>query len=185
MKALTKRQQKIIYSGVIVAVTIIVVLFFVYLPVKAKLEGIKKELADVESQIAALNELSHGRELADVVSEFTVQSKDMSDLLPSREEEVVRALSEKARNAGIVIQNIVPSEKIAFDKHIAGLEIEKQKISMDLVCNFRMLAEYLHMLRNEFPFLVSIEALTVEGQGEGKRDLLVSVRLSANLVKLR
>lgn len=182
MKILTKRQLKILCSGAIVALAIIIVLFFVYLPVKAKLDGIKKELKGVEGQIAALNELRQGRELVDVVSEMTAHFKQMSDLLPSREEEVIRALSEKARDAGIVIQNLLPSQKLPLGNRIAGFDIEQQNITLNLVCNFRMLADYLYMLRNDFPFLVSTEALTIEGQGEGKRDLLVGLRLTAYLI---
>lgn len=179
----TKKQQKIIYSGIIVLVTILAILIFVYLPQKAKLEGIKKELKAVDGQIAQLNELSQGRELVEVVQELNAKFKEISDLLPRREEEVVRALSELARSIGIEIKNLVPSEKELLDVQVSGFVIERQKISLDLICNFKMLGEYLHALRDEFPFLVSFEELTVNGQGEGEYRLLIGLRLSAYLVK--
>lgn len=182
MKRLTKEQKKIILISGIAFTAIVIFWIFIYGPQSRKLSAIRKELQYTESQIRNINYLIQGKELSEAVKDLAEQLNRKANLILVSEEDLIHNLSEEARELNIKVKNIKPSGKQSTHQ-VAGYNIEESFISMNLSCEFRELGEYLNILRDNFPMLTKIRKLSINGKGEGRANLDVSLHISAYLAK--
>jgi len=181
MVELTKAQKKIITAALAVLFFLIFIWVFIYLPQSNKVSSIKGELVSAENQIAEIISITEGKDLAEAVRDFRINLNNLKKQLPDRDEAVIDALTTAARDLGIEVQNISSSGKQLSEEQVAGFEIEKMPILMQLVCEYRNLGQYLNLLRANFPILVRIQKLSVSGK-EGAPYLVdVSLELMAYL----
>ena len=164
MLDLTKAQKKIIGASLIVLFFLIFIWAFIYLPQRKKVASIKGELVSAEAQITEIINITEGKDLAEVVGDFRIRLNNLKKQLPARDEVIVDALTIAARDLNIEVKNISFSEKRLLEQQAAGFEIEEMPISMQLVCEFRNLGEYLNLLRSNFPILVRVQKLNISGQ---------------------
>ena len=164
MLDLTKAQKKIIGASLIVLFFLIFIWAFIYLPQRKKVASIRGELISAEAQITEIINITEGKDLAEVVGDFRVRLNSLKKQLPARDEVIVDALTAVARDLNIEVQNISFSGKQPSEKQIDGFEIEEMLISMQLVCEYRDLGEYLSLLRSNFPILVNVQKLDISGQ---------------------
>ena len=183
MKKLTREQIKIIYISAVVVVFLLIFWLFVYGPQSRRLASIKRELANSEAQIAQITNLIGEKELIQAVKEYKIELNSLTSKLPSREEDVIYNLSEQARDLGIEVRNIIPSQKQLVDSGVEGYNIEELPISMNLSCEFQKIGEYLNILRDKFPVLVRVWQLNITTRGAGQVILDVSLQISAYLTR--
>jgi len=183
MKRITKEQKKIIYISGIVILALILFWALVHAPQKRRLAAIKSDLQRAEAQIAEISTLMQGRELTEAVQELNLKFKESARLLTPEDEDVIAYLSEEARDLEIEVKDITPSGRQSLQKQVAGFDIEELAISMNLVCEFKELGEYLNTLRDNFPVLIEVRELKVQGEGEGRPALDISLKISAYLAK--
>jgi hypothetical protein len=181
MKPLTKTQTKIIYISGIIVFVFLVFLIFVYFPQTQKLSGIKKQLVFAEADISQINAIAQGRAFPEAVRDLNLQLKQAALKLPNSEDTVVRSLSEKARELKIEVQNIFFSKRTDLAGRIPGAMIHELPISLKLVSQYNSLGEYLFALRNNFPILIRVRQINIQGNGEGQTNLNVDLEISAYL----
>lgn len=178
---LSKEQKKIIYISAVTLVFLLVLWIFVYRPQSRKFAGIKSELTQVESQIAEISRLSAGKDLAAAVVDLRMGLAKLSAKLPAEDQEVIYHLSENAKKLKIEVKNVTPAGRRLLENKVAGYDIEELPISMNLVAEFRVLGEYLNILRNNLGVLIRVRQLDIRGKGEGRADLDIALQLCAYL----
>lgn len=181
IKKPTKEQKKIIYIGLIVLFSLLSFRFFVYGPQAKRFALMKKELTRTEAQIAEIKSIAEGKDLSQAVKELKIELMQVKSKLPPREEIVIQNLLESAKKLKIEVKNITPSSKRLLEARVGGYDIEELPISMSLVCEYRVLGEYLNILRNSFPILVRLRRLDIKGKGEGQINLDITLQISAYL----
>jgi len=178
---LTKEQRKIIYISLVVLVFLLCFLSFVYVPQSRRFAALKSELIRTDSQIAEISRLTAGKDLAEAVKGLRVELIAATNKLPAADEVVIRYLLEGARNLKIEVKNINPAGVKPLDSRIFGYNLSELPILMHIACDYRTLGEYLHTLRNDFPVLVRLKQLDIQGKGEGQMGLEVTLQLCAYL----
>ena len=182
MANLTKAQKNIFILSIVIIIFLLCFWVFIYLPQKNKLASIKKEIADIDAQIAQINRMSGGRDLTEVATSYNAQLRDVSSVFSFSEGELIDNLSKEAKKLNIEINSIKPLERQAI-KEKENLDIEELPVNMQLSCEFRDLANYLKVLRDSFPILVKVKKIDIQGAGEGKDILNVNLQISAYLSK--
>ena len=180
---LTKEQKKIIGMGVGIVIFFVLFWSFIYLPCKREVTVMKEQLSLAQGQIRQINELIGENELVQVVTDLKTNFNSLKSKFPDRDEAIIGYLSQEARNLNIEIKNITISSKESVEHKISNFDMEKLYLSINLVCEFKDLGEYLNILRNESPVLVKVNTLDINGRGEGKPNLDVSLQISAYLSK--
>ena len=183
MNRITKEQAKIIILTLVLFILIIGFIFFIYSPQRLKLDSIKNNLTIAEAQIFQFNKLTQGEDLSKVVQDLNQGIKGIAASLPKSDENIIRYLSEATQDLGIEIQNLVPSEGEVLENPVAGYYIKKQKITMNILCDFKKLGKYLYIIRDEIPLMINVDGLMIEGQGEGEQELKIQLKFSAFLVR--
>ncbi len=181
IKKPTKEQKKIIYISAIVLVCLLIFWIFVYGPQARSFAAIKRKLQQAESGIAQIMSIAGGRDLAEAVRGLKTNLVKVTGKLPATEQVVIYNLSETARKLKIEVKNIIPSGKRLLENKISGYDMEELPISMNLVSDYRLMGEYLDILRNNFPVLICVRQLDIKGKGEGRTDLDVALQISAYL----
>lgn len=183
MRQLTREQRKIIYLGAAALSCLLLFWLVIYAPQSRRLSAIKNKLKDVEAEIAQINRITEGRELAAAVKDLNNQLRKAGAKLPLRIEDVVKSLSEEARRQTLEVKNINFSDRRPLKFEIPGFSVDELVISMNLSCEFRELGEYLYSLRNNFPALVRVRQLSIKGKGEGYINLDAGLEVLAYLAK--
>jgi len=180
MNEMTKEQKKIIYISLIAFIFLISFWVFVYRPQSRKLISIKKELAKAESQIEEITKLVNEEDLAQNFREYESRFNDLVSCLPSGEEDVIDNLSKTARGLKIEVRKLIPSQRILLDNGLS-YKIEELPISMNLVCEFNVLGEFLNILKNDFPVLIKLRQIEIKSGKDHDFNLDVSLEISAYL----
>ncbi len=183
MLELTKVQKKIIGVSLGAMGFLIFAWIFIYLPQSQKVALIRKEFISAEAQIAEIISITKGRDLSEVVRDLKVSLNGLKKQLPNSDEVVIDALTTAARDLNIDVQNISFSGKRPSDIQVAGFEIEEMPISMKLVCEYRNLGQYLNLLRINFPVLVRVQTLSINGQKGVPNLANISLGVTAYLSK--
>ncbi|MBM3251736.1 MAG: hypothetical protein FJZ11_03030 [Candidatus Omnitrophica bacterium] len=157
--------------------------FFVYRPQIRRLISIQREFNDTEAQIVEITQLAHGQDFAQAVKGLEIKFGQLSNLIPKGEDEIINNLSEEARRLKIKVENITSSGGRLLDYQVAGYSVEESPISMNLICEYRQLGEYLKSLRDNFPVLVRIKQVEIQAKGATNPDLEVSLQILAFISK--
>jgi hypothetical protein len=156
---------------------------FIYLPSSRKLKAIKEELHSAQTKIDQINKIVGEKELAQVVTDLTKKLSDLKSKLPGKDEAIISNLSQRARELKVETKKISILGKMPLENPVAGSNIEKLSLSLELSGEFKALGEYIDNLRNNFPVLITIDKLSISGQGEGRYSLDASLQLEAYLSK--
>lgn len=180
---LTKEQRKIIYISLVVLASLICFWIFIYGPQSRKFTEIKNNLKSTEEQIAGINAITQGKELAEAVKELKTDLIKLAAKFPPGEEVLIQRLSELAKKKGMRLENITPGARKSSGEIVSGYDVEELAITTSLSGEFKALGEYLIALRENFPVLVKIRQINIQGSKEGQVDLSVSLGISAYLAK--
>ncbi|MEW6101243.1 MAG: GspMb/PilO family protein [Candidatus Omnitrophota bacterium] len=178
LNKLTKEQKKIIYLSIFTFGLLILAWAVVYRPLGRQYALARKELGLIESQIEEINRLTSGKELNQAVKEMKVELSGLKNYFPDTDEKVIYNLLEAAKKLKIQVKSISPFAKKPLEDNASGFQMEEFPVSLRLACEYRSLCEYLYSLRNNFPFLVSINEVNIQGRGEGEPQLDASLKIS-------
>lgn len=182
MKKLSREQKKIIYVALVVLAFFILFWVIIYLPQSRRLIDIKNRLIGTEGEISQINKIAEGKPMQEAIVELNLKLSRVVAMLPSKEEDIIKVLSEEAKKLKIDIPVMDPEDAAeSLAVQIPGLRIKELAISMKLVCEYKALGQYLEILRNKLPFLVKVRQLTINGVGEGNLNLNVDLKISAYL----
>lgn len=186
LKLLSEEQKKIIYIGLGGLAVLLLFWIFIYLPQNKKMNALKAGLADIETQISDITSVAAGKDLAQVMKELKTSSTKIINKLPTQDEVVIYNLSDAADKLHIEVKSITPSAAKALEGAIPDYEVMELPITMNLLCEFKALGQYLTMLRSgDFPVLVQVRQINIKGNGEGQLYLDINLQLCAYLAKKR
>ncbi len=186
---LTKGQQKILMATGIVIAAFFVFIYFIYIPQSRTLERLRREFVSVKREIADIEgQAGRGRSLGESVEALQRRLTRLEQRFPSKEEIVIRELPKYANELGIKVTNLRPDRKRKIEDikgkgvAIAGYDIEAMNISMDIRCSYKALAEYLRVLKEDFPALVMVGHITMEKREENSPILNISLGMEVYLL---
>ncbi len=186
IKLLSEEQKKIIYVGLGGLAVLLLFWIFIYIPQNKKMNALKSSLTDIETQISDITSVAAGKDLAQVMKELKTNSARVINKLPTQDEVVIYNLSDAADKLHIEVKSITPSAAKALEGAIPDYEVMELSITMNLLCEFKALGQYLTMLRSDdFPVFVHVRQINIKGNGEGQLYLDVNLQLSAYLAKKR
>lgn len=177
------KQQKtiLVMSGIIVG-TILIFLFFIYLPKNAQMKKLKAELAEAKTTIDNIKRITGEEASLDVAIErYDKKIKELKLKLPQREESTIRDLAAEAGKMGIKILSINPA--IAVDcrlpTNIKGYKCKELAISMEFKTSYKNFGDYIQLVREKIPAVIKFEQVNIkrEGEASGIPQLLISFRI--------
>jgi len=181
MKNFTNAQLKIIYLVLALFLAFILFLSIIFSPQRRKLNEIKKELIRTDAQINEITGLAQGQDLASAVRRIDQQLNKALELLPSKDELIIKYLSKNARKFEIDIKNMSLADKKQYKDKVEGYLIEELPITMSLSCGYKALGEYLNALSKDNTLLIKINQLIIRGQGRPALD--VNMQLSVYMTE--
>lgn len=183
MIRLSKEQKKIIYIGLILAAALLLFVFFIYAPQQRKLRQIRDELNRAEGQIQEVHQLTAGRELTEAVRDLNIQLKNISQKMLAQEDSLINNLNSQAKALRIDIRDLDPGDKILLPNKAIGYDVYELAVAMNITGEYRELGEYLGNLEGDFPALLRINKIDINGKGMGNVNLSARLGLSAYLLK--
>ncbi|MCX5710060.1 MAG: type 4a pilus biogenesis protein PilO [Candidatus Omnitrophica bacterium] len=181
MKELTKEQKKIIYIALIIAGFILAFVVFVYAPQSKRLAAIRMQLNAAEAQIAEISRITEGKDLNQAVKDLSSKLTAASKTLPPDEESIIASLTEAAKKSKVQINTLDPDDKIKLAQGVAGYDLSELPIKLSLSGEYRAIGEYIDGLLNDFPNLVRVKQLSIQGKGEGRPILDANLQISVYL----
>lgn len=181
MKQLPK--QQIFYLAAGVLIFILFFWIFIYAPANRKLSRIKQKLAYTENQIADIAGIAQGRDLSEAMAKLNKDLIRSASRLPLRRETVTNYLSDNAARFNIDVKNMVLAQNRAITGKIPGLEIDETPITMTLTADYRSLGDFLNSLTNDESMLIILKKLEIQGAGEGRTKLDITLKVNAYLAK--
>lgn len=182
-RQLTKEQKKIYIILSFFLVFFLLIIVFIFIPNKKRLQKIDVQVKNKEQEINNIVNLTKGKELSKAVQDLTSELDRIDDNVPLKREEIINILSQTAKDLKIDVKNINFSEKKVLDISVPGYQIEELPISIQLFCEYKSLADYLGIIRNDLPILIKMVKLDVKGKGEGKYGLDVDMQILTYLSK--
>ena len=186
MKKLLASQKKMTLVAAIVIAAFLVVWSMIYLPLKARFNNIKVQLAAAESQIQDIESVAKGaRNLDEGIVMVEKKFDSLKSRLPSTEEEALRTISSYAQKLNIRLVYIRPSPKRALlDENQAEIKVMGKTcyaifFTISARCRASELVRYLEMLDKDLPAFTTVEKLQVN-RDQGNTGIL-SVNIDMNL----
>lgn len=181
---LSREQKKIIYITGVILLSFLLFWSFIYQPQSRRLKEIKQQLKVAEEEITRIRKLAQGRTMEEAVKDLNLRLNQAAAELPSKEKAVIEALSNEAKKLKIAVPVIDPADELKLlAGSIPGVDLEELPVSLQLICEYKALGEYLDILRNKFPYLIKIRQFVIQGGPEGNISLNVNMEISAFLSK--
>lgn len=165
---LDKTQKIIFLMALIVVVCITVFWLFIYNPAKAKMRRLKEEFNVIQSEIERIERVSGGEKNLDIAYEkFYKRFLSLEERIPTDERSTLSLLSTEADRMDIEVSVIKPGKAKKGDLSISidGRSLSEMPISMDIKCDYVTLGEYLNVLREELPTLISVDKVSINRAG--------------------
>lgn len=177
---ISKQQKTILIMSGIVAGTILIFLFFIYLPKNTRMKQLKAELAEAKTAINNIKRITGEKASLDVAIEmYDRKIKELKLRLPQREEGTIRDLAAEAGKMGIKILSINPSVAVdcKLPVNIKGYKCKELAISMEFKTSYKKFGDYIELVREKIPAVVKFEQVNIKREGEASApQLLISFR---------
>ena len=180
----TKQQQNIFIMVGIAAAAIIVLFIFIYMPKESQMKKLRQELKAVESSLANIQSIVGARkDLGSGILKLR-QEKDSIEsefIRPDNLNSLLQTLSEQARESGLEVVSIQPSEFVVFYDakgsvpSIDNLECNKVSIEMSVAGSFKSVIDYLEALERKGSPRLVIKKFNVEKQQQARLNAYIIV----------
>lgn len=186
---ITKEQKKILLIVGIVVLIFILFILFAYLPLRSKQNRLKREINSIESDIEKIRKIakdSSSIEGAIVVLKNKLES--LNSKFPSREEYVLRMLSELAAKMNIEVSSMTPQKKKIVSEissssvRVRDASIQEMSVAMNFRTNYKTLADFLKILEEDFPVSLRVESVRMSHRSNTTATLDVNLELDAYLI---
>jgi len=185
-----KRREKILLVGVLIAIAIFLFDRFFDTPTNRRILSLKGEVKAAEAKLSELALLSKGLETAEAeIIRLEEELKGLSERTLRGEEfrAFLRHLAQESDPLQMKVISITPSEeKVSLPEEKKGaLSPDARKVSVQLVLHstFAKLGSYLKGIE-ELPFLIQVEALQIERNGEIQTFLQVTLGLKMYIIEM-
>lgn len=187
----TKSQKKAMISLLAMALIFIIVIAFVYIPMRRELNRTRAEYGSIEKEIASIkNAAGEGKSLDEIIAALRARLTQLENRFPEKEEIILQNLSERARDLKIDLNNTSPNKKrIVADIDCSALNkkgciLQEMAITMNMKTDFRTFAEFMKSLKDDFPFYIRLDsARLVKQSGDDKHPILdIEIKLRAYLI---
>ncbi len=172
---ISKEQQMIsIISGIFIG-ALLIFLIFIYFPAHKKLQEMKREIAQIEADLATFESLRGGRDMGETIRRLESELTALMRTASVSQEKAIKEISETAREQKLEVKNLIVAEKRPYPQGALGFAIDEVPITMNVTGGYRQLGEFLIRLYDGFPVLVRVVRIAISGKGS------VSTALEANL----
>ena len=185
-----KRREKILLVGVLIAIAIFLFDRFFDTHTNRRILSLKGEVKAAEAKLSELALLSKGLETAEAeIIRLEEELKGLSERTLRGEEfrAFLRHLAQESDPLQMKVISITPSEeKVSLPEEKKGaLSPDARKVSVQLVLHstFAKLGSYLKGIE-ELPFLIQVEALQIERNGEIQTFLQVTLGLKMYIIEM-
>ncbi len=165
---ITQNQKNIIVTSVAGVFVFLLLWVFVYLPSSRKISSLRKELVLTQQQIQGIEMLLSGSQSRDEAMRILkARQQYLSNKFPRQEEESLRLIPEIARKMNISIISLQPGERSEFldgngnQVVVDGKTASYLPITMEAVCFYKDMVNYLSELKNILPAFISVQNLSV------------------------
>jgi len=181
MNFTTNKLEKAILSEVLIFIIgIILVFFFFYLPQSIKANSTKQSLDSFRRDIAQIKSIIEG---GSSIEESKKILKNKLEILetrfPPREGEIIKRISQVAKDLNIEILSLTPSVKTPLkdSPSVEGKNCYVLPIAIEATGEFVKVIDYLKELTNKLPYFITIEGINLT---KSDKDGLLKIRLSLN-----
>lgn len=185
--SLPQRRVLTLFGGTVLILSAVWIL--VFLSVKGALAKIKRDLADVNSQIEQIEtDVDPGKNIDEVNSALEKRFRQLDSKFSKKEEEALRLLSDFARKFNVGIVYIRSQPKVFF------LDFSQQKvtledmscyqflISLEIKSSYKDLLKYIETIQESLPAFVVIEKIRISKDPYGTP--VSNINLDLNLYLL-
>lgn len=141
---------------------------FLYFPSNREIARLKRELALTQRQIQGIEILLAGSKSRDeAVYSLKQRQQYLDSKFPQKEEESLRIITEVARKMNINVVSLQPGLRAEFldgsgkQVLIDGKAVCYLPITIEVVCFYKDLVNYLTELKNVLPAFVSVSSLNI------------------------
>ncbi len=150
---------------------------FLYFPSSKEIAGLKNEFILTQQQIQGIEMLLSGSQSRDeAIRILKARQLYLSNKLPQQEEESLRLIPEIARKMNINVVSLQPGSRSEFLDEagkqviIDGRTANYLPITLEVVCFYKDMVNYLTELKNILPAFISVVSLNIgkDNQLNGK-----------------
>lgn len=189
---ITKRQQKIFTVVSVIIAVFLIFITFIYLPMRRELTILKKEYGKIESETKEARIIAgEGRSLEDAIGALKTRIDSMNKQFPSKEEGILRALSERAESFKIKVTNMNPEKKRIVQEigvapvNIRDCVVQEMALTMNLKTDFMTFGRFARSLKEDFPVWIKMDSVRMESASGDKEKhplLNIEVKMRAYLI---
>ena len=167
--SITQSQKNIIIISAAVLFVFLLFWVFLYFPSSKEISGLKSELILTQQQIQGIEMLLSGSQSRDeAIRILKARQLYLSNKFPQQEEESLRLIPEIARKMNINIVSLQPGLRSEFldasgkQVIIDGKTANYLPITLEVVCFYKDMVNYLTELKNILPAFISVVSLNIE-----------------------
>ncbi|MFA4992492.1 MAG: hypothetical protein WC571_00825 [Candidatus Omnitrophota bacterium] len=165
---INENQKKIIIMSAAGLFIFLLLWVFLYFPSNREITRLKRELALTQRQIQGIEILLAGSKSRDeAIYSLKQRQQYLDSKFPQKEEESLRIITEVARKMNISVVSLQPGLRAEFlDESgkqvlIDGRAVCYLPITIEVVCFYKDLVNYLTELKNVLPAFVSVSSLNI------------------------
>ncbi len=163
--------QKMTAVGLVILLTVALFYFLVYDPKSKEIEGLKKEIIQLDAQInKGLAMKDKQRQLEKEVAMLNEQLKLTVDILPDRTamDQLVRSIESLAVECGLTVDAFKPRPEISLDFY------GEKPVELALTGGFHELGKFFEKLANESR-IVNISSLRIQATRQVDPSITVNI----------
>lgn len=157
-------QKQIFLMAFIVVASVAVLWVFIYNPAKNEMRRLRTELSVFQTEVNKIKRVAGGEKNLDIsYKKFYKKYVNLEERLPTDERSALSALSSEANKMKIEVLLIKPEKarKCSLPIDIKEREVKEMPISMNIRCGYMKLGEYLNILREKLPMLMSVDRVDI------------------------
>ncbi|MDD5560671.1 MAG: hypothetical protein PHT50_00865 [Candidatus Omnitrophica bacterium] len=166
---ITRNQKNIIIVSGAGLFVFLLLWIFLYLPSSKEISKLRKELISTQQQIKGIEMLLAGsKSREEAIRLLKEKQQYLNNKFPQKEEESLRLITEVARRMNISVVSLQPGLRAEFlDQSgkpvlIDGKTVYFLPITIEIICFYKDLVDYLSELKNALPAFVSVINLNIE-----------------------
>lgn len=182
-----KRSMK---SVAVIGGAFLLFIFLLYIPTLHGLSSMRGDYDRISSEIAQMKNMDGGgKSLEETIAKLNKRLDVLNSMFPSKEEGVLRLLSQTASNLKINVTSMTP-EKRHIVQEIGGASvnikecaIQEMGIKMSVKSDYKAFEEFVRTVREDFPVYVKFDSVRMEKTSNDKHPVLnIDVEMHTYLI---
>lgn len=164
MTKLSKAQKVIFLMVFAVAAAVFVFWTFIYSPATSNMKRLEDEYKGVEFEIKKIEDIIQKENgLESAYKKFYERKAYLDKIIPAEYRSALSALSSEAGKLGIEVVSVKPDKIKMSDlgMTIDGKPLSEIAIEINMKCGYEALGEYLNILREKLPALLTVDSVSM------------------------